>query len=185
MEPIGIAQMALTGLLAAVTAWLVRSFTAFAGEQREANRANSLASRSMQRDVLYRYFRVIVEDGGHVTPEEWSHVEECYVAYHANGGNGAGTLMFEKMRACVQIDTGRGDSMNAESMRAIVTLLVTVAVNAANAAGFALDFGALYNVAFSVASAAAVAYAWWRNQNVTEAAQAAQEYLDGLNGKGE
>lgn len=70
--------------------------------------------------------------------------------------------------------------MNAEGIKAIVTLLVTVAVNVANAAGFALDFGALFNVVFSVASLAAVAWAWWKNQNVTDAAQQAQEYLDEL-----
>ena len=70
--------------------------------------------------------------------------------------------------------------MNAQSLKAIVTLIVTVAFTVANAAGFALDFGTVYNVVFSVASLVAVAYAWWRNQNVTEAAQQAQEYLDEL-----
>lgn len=103
-----IIEIALTGVLTAVTAWLVRSFTTFAREQREANRANALANRSMQRDVLYRYFRTVVEEQKHITPEEFSHVEECYTAYHANGGNGAGTLMFEKIRELAVIDTGRG-----------------------------------------------------------------------------
>lgn len=70
--------------------------------------------------------------------------------------------------------------MNAQSLKAIVTLAVAVAANVANAAGFALDAGAAYNVVFSVASLAAVAVAWWKNQNVTEAAQMAQEYLDEL-----
>ena len=73
--------------------------------------------------------------------------------------------------------------MNAESLKAIVTLVVTVAVNVANAAGYALDMGTLYNVVFSVASLIAVAYSWWFNQNVTEAAQQAQEYLDELKAK--
>ena len=75
--------------------------------------------------------------------------------------------------------------MNAESLRAIVALAATAAVNVANAAGFALDFGALYNVAFSAASAFCVAWCWWRNQNVTLAAQRAQEYLDELKGGGD
>lgn len=73
--------------------------------------------------------------------------------------------------------------MNAESTKAIVTLVVTVAVCCANAAGYALDFGTLYNVVFSIAALACVAWSWWKNQNVTEAAQKAQEYLDELKGK--
>lgn len=72
--------------------------------------------------------------------------------------------------------------MNAESLKALVALLATVAFNVANAAGFALDAGAVYNVCFSALSLVCVAYSWWKNQNVTEAAQMAQEYLDELKG---
>lgn len=75
--------------------------------------------------------------------------------------------------------------MNAQSLKAIVTLVVTAGLNIANAAGFALDYGTVYNVVFSAASLVAVAYAWWKNQNVTEAAQQAQEYLDELKAKGD
>lgn len=70
--------------------------------------------------------------------------------------------------------------MNAESLKAIVTLVVVVALNIANAVGYAFDFGTVYNVLFGVLALASVAYAWWKNQNVTEAAQKAQEYLDEL-----
>lgn len=70
--------------------------------------------------------------------------------------------------------------MNAESLKAILTLVATAAVNVANVLGYALDFGALYEVLFSIASVASVAWCWWRNQNVTYAAQRAQEYLDKL-----
>ena len=73
--------------------------------------------------------------------------------------------------------------MNAESLKAIVTLVVTVAVNIANVLGYALNFDLWYTVLFSVASLAAVAWSWWKNQNVTEAAQQAQIYLDELKGK--
>ena len=74
--------------------------------------------------------------------------------------------------------------MNAQSLEPIVLLLVTAAANVANVCGFALDTGIAYNVVFSVASAVLVAWCWWKNQNVTEAAQRAQEYLDELKGKG-
>ena len=74
--------------------------------------------------------------------------------------------------------------MNAETLKALVTLLVTVALNVANAAGYAFDFGMVYNVVFGVLALVSVAYAWWKNQNVTEAAQQAQEYLDELKAGG-
>ena len=73
--------------------------------------------------------------------------------------------------------------MNAESLKAIVTLIVTVALNVANVLGYALDFELWYTLLFSIASLAAVAWSWWKNQNVTEAAQQAQIYLDELKGK--
>ena len=73
--------------------------------------------------------------------------------------------------------------MNAESLKAIVTLVITVALNIANVCGYALDFDTWYNVVFSIASVAMVAWSWWKNQNVTLAAQQAQEYLDELKGK--
>ncbi len=73
--------------------------------------------------------------------------------------------------------------MNAQSLKAIVTLAVTCALNIANAAGFAFDYGTVFNVVFSIASLAAVAWCWWKNMNVTEAAQQAQEYLDELKAK--
>lgn len=73
--------------------------------------------------------------------------------------------------------------MNAESLRAIVTLIVTVAVNVANAAGYALNADLWFNVLFSVLSLVTVAWSWWKNQNVTEAAQQAQIYLNELKGK--
>lgn len=74
--------------------------------------------------------------------------------------------------------------MNAESIKAIVALVVTAAVNVANVCGFALDYGMVYNVVLSVASVVCVGYVWWKNQNVTAAAQQAQEYLTELK-KGE
>ena len=75
--------------------------------------------------------------------------------------------------------------MNAQSAKAIVTLVVTVGFNIANAVGFALDYGMTYNVVFSIVALLSVAYAWWKNQNVTKTAQLAQEYLDDLKAKEE
>ena len=79
----------------------------FASEQREVNKANAEANRSMQRDVLYRYFHKAVELQEPLTPEEYKHVSDCYAAYAANGGNGAGVVMWDRIREFARIDTGR------------------------------------------------------------------------------
>lgn len=67
-----------------------------------------------------------------------------------------------------------------EKTKAITTIVVTALVNVANCMGYALDADAWVNVALSMLSAAAIAYSWWKNQNVTPEAQAAQATLDHL-----
>lgn len=104
---VDILSLLLTGIVGFVTTGTLSYLVRFAKEQRRVNEANALANRSMQRDVLYRYFAKVVERGEHVTPEEYSHLEDCWEAYEASGGNGAGTVMFEKIRQSVVIDTGR------------------------------------------------------------------------------
>ena len=75
--------------------------------------------------------------------------------------------------------------MNKEQIKAISTLAVALG---ALALVFAITFGAVDADALTSAVAAVLAIgttvvAWWRNNNVTESAQDAQRYLDGLNGK--
>ena len=70
--------------------------------------------------------------------------------------------------------------MNTERLVAIVRLVVPLVVAIANMAGYALDAGLVANIAMTVATIAAFVWAWWKNNNVTEAAQIAQEYLDAL-----
>lgn len=67
-----------------------------------------------------------------------------------------------------------------ERVKAIVTIVITAAVNIANVMGYALDLDSWLNVALSIASAACILWAWWKNQNITDEAIQAQEYLDGL-----
>lgn len=67
-----------------------------------------------------------------------------------------------------------------ERVKAIVTIVITAAVNIANVMGYALDLDAWLNVALSIASAACILWSWWKNQNITDEAIQAQEYLDGL-----
>lgn len=75
--------------------------------------------------------------------------------------------------------------MSKEQVKAIATLGVALF---ALALVFAIAFGAVDADALTGAVAAVLAIgttvvAWWRNNNVTQAAQDAQQVLDGLKGK--
>lgn len=70
--------------------------------------------------------------------------------------------------------------MNKERLKAIVTIVVTAIVNIANVYGYSVDAGPIINVVLSVLSALTIVYSWWKNQNVTDAAQRAQKYLKEL-----
>lgn len=102
-----IISIILSAAIGGVVTWLGKTLSTFVKEQRQVNHANMLANRSMQRDVLYRYYRHVVEQGLSITPEEFSHIKNCYEAYHENGGNGTGTHMWNKIQECAVIDTGR------------------------------------------------------------------------------
>lgn len=68
--------------------------------------------------------------------------------------------------------------MNIERAKAIITIIVTAAVNIANVYGYAVDADAWINVALSILSAACIAWSWWKNQNITYAAQQGQLVVD-------
>lgn len=70
--------------------------------------------------------------------------------------------------------------MNQERAKAIITIVVTAAVNIANIYGYAIDAEAWINVLFSILSAATILYSWWFNQNCTDEAIIAQGYLNQL-----
>lgn len=75
--------------------------------------------------------------------------------------------------------------MNKEQIKAISTLAVALG---ALALVFAITFGAVDADALTSAVAAVLAIgttvvAWWRNNNMTEAAQDAQKVLDSLKDK--
>ena len=70
--------------------------------------------------------------------------------------------------------------MNQETVKAILTIVVTAAVNIANILGYAMDADAVVNAVLTIFSFACIVYSWWFNQNVTEQAQAAQIVLNKL-----
>ena len=71
-------------------------------------------------------------------------------------------------------------NIDFEKARAIATLVIVCAVNVCNVLGYAVDAEPWVNAATSVLSVIAIAYAWWKNQNVTPEAAQAQVLLDAL-----
>lgn len=70
--------------------------------------------------------------------------------------------------------------MNQETLKAIITIIVTAGVNIANVLGYALDMDTVLNAVLSVFAFACIVYSWWFNQNVTPEAQEAQKLLNKL-----
>lgn len=71
-------------------------------------------------------------------------------------------------------------NIDFEKAKAIATLVIVCAVNVCNVLGYAVDAEPWVNAVTSVLSAIAIAYAWWKNQNVTPEAAQAQVLLDAL-----
>ena len=69
---------------------------------------------------------------------------------------------------------------NTERIIAIARLICTLAASIAAGCGLALDADALYTVAAALIAAVCYVWSWWSNNNVTQAAQAAQKYLDSI-----
>lgn len=74
------------------------------------------------------------------------------------------------------------DNVKMERIRAVLVIVVTAIVNVINVYGYAVDADAVVNVVTSILSAIAIVYAWWKNNNVTKEAVAAQAYLRKLKG---
>ena len=103
---IDIFQIILTSVIGLFVAALWGMMVGFIKEQRKVNRANIKANRSLQEAQLIALFHKVVELQEEITIEEFNAGKECYDAYHANGGNGAGTQMWERIRECARIRTG-------------------------------------------------------------------------------
>ena len=93
-----LAENIINVLLAAMIGALWSYLAKFVKEQREANSRNAESLKSMQRAELTRYFRMVIEERKPVSVEEMQHLEKCYEAYRANGGDGTGALMYERIR---------------------------------------------------------------------------------------
>ena len=73
---------------------------------------------------------------------------------------------------------------NNQTLMAFIRLLCSVIASGAAMAGFALDADALFTGAALVLAIVTYIWSWWKNNNVTDAATAAQSVLDKMK-KGE
>ncbi len=96
------AAVAATALVSSVVGAIVSSVIAgmrFAGRKAAEDRAADEAMRAALRALLWRELQIIhakaIEDGG-MTVADRRHLESVYAAYHALGGNGTGTRLYEE-----------------------------------------------------------------------------------------
>ena len=74
------------------------------------------------------------------------------------------------------------NNFSRERIVAIVRLLVMLASAVAGGFGLTLDPDSLGTIAACAVALVSGVYSWWRNNNVTKAAQDAQAYLDAIKG---
>ena len=70
----------------------------------------------------------------------------------------------------------------SERIVAVVRLAVTLAASVAGGFGLSVDPGGLATIVACGVALVAGVWSWWKNNNVTKAAQDAQAYLDGIRG---
>ena len=75
------------------------------------------------------------------------------------------------------------NEINIERAKAIITLIVTCAVNIVNVYGYTVDVEQWVNVALSLLSAACIVWTWWKNMNLTPQAVEGQKLIDSLKAK--
>lgn len=73
--------------------------------------------------------------------------------------------------------------IDSETVAAVARLAVALVVTLFAMFGVSIDGDAIENAVLAVASVAVLAWVWWRNNNVTQAAQEAQRVLDGIKEK--
>ena len=66
--------------------------------------------------------------------------------------------------------------------QSIISAIVVLVVQAAAFAGHTVDEGAVTTVVTAIVTLAATAYALWKNHNFTDAANAAQQFLNAVKG---
>ncbi len=69
---------------------------------------------------------------------------------------------------------------NSQMVAAIVRLVVMLIAAVAGGFGLTVDADSLLTIAACIVALGAGVWSWWQNNNITEAAQQAQNYLDAI-----
>ena len=105
MEQLEILSIALDVLITVVVVPLLKKVIDLSRDMHDADKRNREFEMSMQWSEIVRAFQRHVEDGKPISLEEMEHLDKCYEAYHANGGNSTGTLLYERVKANARIVT--------------------------------------------------------------------------------
>lgn len=82
-----------------------------------------------------------------------------------------------------KIEKATAIQFNAETAKAIVRLLIPLATSVLSTLGWRLDWDMWTNIVLSFIAVCLFAWTWWKNNNVTEAAQEAQLLLNEIKQK--
>lgn len=92
------ASPAIAALVGAVVASLYGWLTRKGSDGIEVQRAMVRGMRTLLRNEMVAAHREYVEERKSITLESLEYVEETYEAYHALGGNGSGTKLWEDIK---------------------------------------------------------------------------------------
>lgn len=105
MEVMEILSIVLDFLISAVVIPLLKKVIDLSKAMHEADARNKAFEMSMQQSEIIHAFQRHVEDGKPMSLEEMKHLDASYKAYHANGGNDVGTLLYERTKQYARIVT--------------------------------------------------------------------------------
>ena len=77
-----------------------------------------------------------------------------------------------------KIEKATAVQFNAETVKAVFRLLVPLAVSVLSTFGWDLDWDLWLNICISFIAVCLFLWTWWKNNNITEAAQEAQLLLN-------
>ncbi len=86
------------GIVAAVLAGLYRNLSKKIEKQKEENKAIKNGLQAVLHDRLYQTCKYYI-GLGYVDTDGLENASIVYKSYHALGGNGTGTLLYEKLKA--------------------------------------------------------------------------------------